>query len=155
MPDNHEEKLDYLRQLSRDSESGNAETAESLDALLQDGNLQDLLKDGGAEELLQNPELLEALQNSDLNALMQSGAAGFLPADLSLEGIMVGIFFSLVGLAYLRYGKKSQRWSIFFCGLGMLIYPYFVYNVVHILILGLGLALAPFLAQILKYFEFK
>jgi len=133
---------------------------EEVKALLEDNNLQELLKDQNLEgvlqnkniqEALQNPELIKAIQSGDVSGLLQNGAGGLLPADFSLEGLIAGFFFSLVGLAYLRYGKKNQKWPVFFCGLALLIYPYFIYKVTLIVVLGLGLSLAPFVPTLLRW----
>jgi hypothetical protein len=133
---------------------------EEVKALLEDNNLQDLLQKNNLEGLLQSdtlqealrdPELLKMLQSGDVSGLLQNGAGGLLPADFSLEGLIAGFFFSLVGLAYLRYGKKNQKWPVFFCGLALLIYPYFIYKVTLIVVLGLGLSLAPFVPTLLRW----
>ena len=123
----------------------------NIQELLEDQNLEGMLQNKNIQEALQNPELIKAIQSGDLGGLLQNGAGGFLPADFSLEGLMAGLFFSLVGLAYLRFGKKNQRWPVFFCGLALLIYPYFIYKVTLIVTLGLGLSLAPFVPALLRW----
>ena len=128
-----------------------AAQSNSLEGLMENEEVKALLNDKNIQEALQNPELLKAIQSGDVGGLLQNGAGGFLPAGFSLEGLMAGLFFSLVGLAYLRYGKKNQKWPVFFCGLALLIYPYFIYEVTLIVALGLGLSLAPFVPALLRW----
>lgn len=44
--------------------------------------------------------------------------------------IFVAIFLSLIGMALVLYGRKEGRWPHIIVGLVLLVYPYFVGNVV-------------------------
>jgi len=44
--------------------------------------------------------------------------------------IFVAIFLSLIGMALVLYGRKEARWPHIVVGLVLLVYPYFVGNVV-------------------------
>lgn len=44
--------------------------------------------------------------------------------------IFVAIFLGLIGMALVLYGRKQGRWPHIVVGLVLLVYPYFVGNVV-------------------------
>jgi hypothetical protein len=46
--------------------------------------------------------------------------------NLSVNGILLGAFISLIGLALLMYGRKAVRVPHIVVGLVFLLYPYFV-----------------------------
>jgi hypothetical protein len=54
------------------------------------------------------------------------------------------LLFSLIGMAYIVYGKKEQDFLFLGIGFALAIYPYFVDNVWIMIALGLVLAAAPF-----------
>ena len=47
---------------------------------------------------------------------------------LSLATIVIAVFFSLVGFAAFRYGKKSEDPRRLFLGIALMAYGYFVSN---------------------------
>lgn len=61
--------------------------------------------------------------------------------------LIVGFFIGSVGLAYMIYGKKSSNFLFLIDGLIMMIYPYFVDNTALSLVIGLILAVVPFIAK--------
>jgi hypothetical protein len=44
--------------------------------------------------------------------------------------IFVAIFLGLIGMALILYGRKEGRWPHIIVGLVLVVYPYFVGNVV-------------------------
>ena len=62
-------------------------------------------------------------------------------------GLFVGVFMSAVGLGYFIYGRKTSEFYFLVAGLILMIYPYFLKDVVVIGIIGLVLILAPFLLK--------
>jgi hypothetical protein len=46
--------------------------------------------------------------------------------DLSLGGLVVGGFISLIGLSVLMYGRKEVRIPHIVAGLILIVFPYFV-----------------------------
>ena len=44
--------------------------------------------------------------------------------------IFVAIFLGLIGMALILYGRKQGRWPHIIVGLLLVVYPYFVGNVV-------------------------
>jgi len=69
---------------------------------------------------------------------------------LTLAGLMLSGFFSLVGMAFVIYAKKQGRLIIGLCGGGLMLYPYCITNTWLILLVGLFLT---FLPSILKRFN--
>lgn len=67
---------------------------------------------------------------------------------LDTTTLLWGLLFSSIGLGYFWYGKKQQRKAAFYAGLGLMIYPYFVYSPAALIAVGLGLMALPWL---LKY----
>ena len=63
---------------------------------------------------------------------------------MDLNSILVGVFVSLVGLALLMYGRKQTRLPHMVVGLILIVYPYFVGNIV--IQLGVAVALLAALA---------
>lgn len=64
--------------------------------------------------------------------------------SLSLATILVAVFFSLVGFAAFRYGKKSGEPRPLFLGIALMAYGYFVSNAWVSLGIGALLTLALF-----------
>jgi hypothetical protein len=62
----------------------------------------------------------------------------------SKGGIIVMVVFSIVGLAYLTYGKKSQQLLMVICGIGLMGFSYFITGTLNILLIGLALSALPF-----------
>jgi hypothetical protein len=50
--------------------------------------------------------------------------------DLNLNGILLGGFIGLIGLALLMYGRKADRVPHMVVGLVLIVYPYFVGSLV-------------------------
>jgi hypothetical protein len=58
--------------------------------------------------------------------------------------IAIGIF-SIIGLGYLTYGKKSQQLLMLICGLALMGYPYLVSGIIYIILIGVALSALPFI----------
>ena len=77
-----------------------------------------------------------------------SGDVGIIKhlADDSTKGsIMVMFLFSIIGLGYLTYGKKSQQLLMAICGIALMGYSYFVSGTVYIILIGVSLSALPFI----------
>ena len=60
-------------------------------------------------------------------------------------GIIAMIIFSIIGLGYFTYGKKSQQLLMLICGIALMGYSYFVDGIVYIILIGVGLIALPFI----------
>jgi len=63
----------------------------------------------------------------------------------SEASLIWGVVFGAVGLAYFVYGKKQQMFVPLLCGIGLMVFPYFVSNTVVLLIVGSLLSAIPYL----------
>ena len=59
--------------------------------------------------------------------------------------IIAMIIFSIVGLGYFTYGKKSRQFLMLICGIALMGYSYFVDGVGYIILIGVGLSAFPFI----------
>ena len=63
----------------------------------------------------------------------------------STKGSVIAmVVFSIIGMGYLAYGKKSQQLLIAICGIGLMGYSYFVDGTLYIILIGLALSALPF-----------
>jgi multisubunit Na+/H+ antiporter MnhC subunit len=58
--------------------------------------------------------------------------------------LMLSLLFSCVGLAFFLYGRKTTRMVPIGAGVALMICPYFISNVVALLVVGLILTAMPF-----------
>jgi len=59
--------------------------------------------------------------------------------------IIAMVIFSVIGLGYLTYGKKSRQLLMLTCGMALMGYSYFVDGTLHIILIGAGLSALPFI----------
>jgi hypothetical protein len=59
--------------------------------------------------------------------------------------IIAMVFFSVVGISYFTYGKKSQQLLLVICGIALMGYSYFVSGTIYIVLIGAGICVLPFL----------
>ena len=54
-------------------------------------------------------------------------------------GVMIGGFvFSSIGFVAFIYGKRMNLWKLMFCGLALMIYPYFTADAAIMYIAGIA-----------------
>jgi len=58
--------------------------------------------------------------------------------------LLWGLLFSSLGLGFFLYGKKQRAVVPLVCGLVLMIYPYFIPNVVALVAIGVVLTAVPF-----------
>jgi len=66
----------------------------------------------------------------------------------STAQIIWGVIFGSIGLGYFIYGKKQQVAMPMICGLGLMVYPYFVSNTLLLVLLGLTLCALPYFIRL-------
>lgn len=76
---------------------------------------------------------------NDAASLMNASGLG----NFSATGLVLGLVFSGIGLAYIRYGRKQDRFSMFLAGLGLSIYPWFVSKPWPLALIGVALCSIP------------
>ena len=55
-----------------------------------------------------------------------------------------GLLFGSIGLGYFMYGKRQGAPVPLLCGLGLMVFPYFVSNNWAMVLIGAGLAAIPY-----------
>jgi hypothetical protein len=61
------------------------------------------------------------------------------------ESILLwGLLFSSIGVGFFLYGKQQRTVVPLLCGLGLIVYPYFMPNVVTLVAIGIVLAAIPY-----------
>jgi hypothetical protein len=73
------------------------------------------------------------------------GIMNDLTGDYSKGSILAMILFSVIGLGYFAYGKKSQQFLMLVCGIALMGYSYFVNGTGNIILIGIGLGVLPFI----------
>jgi len=67
---------------------------------------------------------------------------------LSTSSIFWGLLFGSIGLGYFLYGRKQQAIVPLFCGLALMVFPYFVSNAILLVAIGLALAVLPWFFRV-------
>ncbi|MEA3108896.1 MAG: hypothetical protein QOI88_3501 [Gammaproteobacteria bacterium] len=58
--------------------------------------------------------------------------------------LLWGLLFSSIGLGFFLYGKKQRAVVPLVCGLVLMIYPYFIPNVMALVAIGVVLTAVPY-----------
>jgi hypothetical protein len=61
--------------------------------------------------------------------------------------LLFSVLWSAIGLGYFVYGKKQRSVVPLLCGLGLMLFPYFVGNWIALLGVGIVLTLLPFVIR--------
>lgn len=62
---------------------------------------------------------------------------------MNVSILLLGVLFSSIGLGYFIYGKKQQRIIVLLCGIALMMYPYFIDNIMLLISVGLVLMTVP------------
>jgi hypothetical protein len=95
-------------------------------------------------------DLAQRTNENDLmtTAKELSGDVGILnnlTSGYTKGSIIAMVIFSVIGLGYFTYGKKSQQFLMLICGIALMGYSYFVNGTVYIILIGVGLSALPFI----------
>ena len=60
---------------------------------------------------------------------------------------MWGLIFGSIGLGFFVYGKKQKAIIPFISGIGLMVFPYFISNIIFLVITGIILAALPFVIR--------
>jgi len=63
---------------------------------------------------------------------------------LSTSLLLWGVLFGSVGFGYFLYGKRQAAVVPMVCGIALMIFPYFVSNVLLLVVIGIALAALPY-----------
>ena len=67
---------------------------------------------------------------------------------MSETSLYWGILFGAFGLGYFVYGRKQKAVVPLMCGLGLMVYPYFVTNDIALPAIGFALIAIPWFLKI-------
>jgi hypothetical protein len=95
-------------------------------------------------------DLAQRTNENDLMATAKelSGDVGIindLTSGYTKGSIIAMVIFSVIGLGYFAYGKKSQQLLMLICGIALMGYSYLVDGTVYIILIGVGLSALPFI----------
>ncbi len=63
---------------------------------------------------------------------------------MNVSLLLWGVLFSSIGLGFFIYGRKQRAVVPLACGLVLMIYPYFVPNVIVLVVIGIVLTAVPY-----------
>jgi hypothetical protein len=66
---------------------------------------------------------------------------------LSTAALIIGILTGALGAGYIVYGRRQAKYAPFLSGLGLCAYSYFVNGWFWLCVIGIGLAVVPFLVD--------
>jgi len=67
---------------------------------------------------------------------------------LSQAQLLWGLLFSSIGLGFLVYGGRQKAPVPLACGVGLIMLPYFVSNILLLIAAGLALMAAPYFVRL-------
>jgi predicted membrane protein len=71
------------------------------------------------------------------------------PAGGMTAGVLLwGLLFSSIGLGFFLYGKKQRAVVPLVCGIALMIYPYFIPNVIALVAIGVVLTAVPYFLRL-------
>jgi hypothetical protein len=93
--------------------------------------------------------LAQATTDKDLRTAAKElsgdvGIVGDLTRGSTKGSVIAMVVFSIIGLGYMSYGKKSQQLIMVICGIGLMGYSYFIDCTLYIILIGLALSALPF-----------
>jgi len=63
---------------------------------------------------------------------------------MDMTTILISVLFGLVGTGFVMFGKSSGQLVPIGAGVALMIFPYFISNIILMLIVGAALMAAPF-----------
>ena len=63
---------------------------------------------------------------------------------MNVSILLWGVLFSSIGVGFFLYGRKQRATVPLVCGLVLMIYPYFVPNVIALVMIGIVVAAIPY-----------
>ena len=67
---------------------------------------------------------------------------------MSESWLYLSVLFGSFGLAFFVYGKKQRAVVPLLCGLALMIFPYFVFNTIALMAIGVALIATPYFIRI-------
>jgi hypothetical protein len=67
---------------------------------------------------------------------------------MSTSLLFLGLLFGSVGFGYFLYGKRQAAVVPMVCGIALMVFPYFVSNVLILAVIGIALAALPYFYRV-------
>jgi len=67
---------------------------------------------------------------------------------MNASTLLWGLFFSSIGFGFFLYGRKQRAVVPVVCGIALMIYPYFIPNVIALVAIGIVLAAIPYFLRL-------
>jgi hypothetical protein len=67
---------------------------------------------------------------------------------MSLPVLLWGLLFSSMGMGFFLYGRKQRAVVPLVCGLVLMVYPYFIANVIVLVVVGVALTAVPYFLRL-------
>jgi len=103
------------------------------------GKSADVERPGGSAQRTGENELMKTAKELSGDVGILDNLAG----NYSKGSIIAMVIFSIVGLGYMTYGKKSHQLLMLVCGIVLMGYSYFVNGTGYIILIGIGLSALP------------
>lgn len=65
-----------------------------------------------------------------------------------MSSLLWGLLFGSIGLGFFLYGKKQQAFVPLFCGLALMVFPYFVSSTTLLVAIGIALVALPYFVRV-------
>lgn len=67
---------------------------------------------------------------------------------MDTQGMLWGLLFGSIGLGFFIYGRKNARTMPFVCGLGLMVFPYFISTTLPMVAIGCALMALPYFVRL-------
>ena len=67
---------------------------------------------------------------------------------VDMTSLFLAVLFGSVGLGFFMYGRKQSAIVPLVCGVTLMIYPYFISNVILLVVVGIVLMAIPYFIRI-------
>lgn len=67
---------------------------------------------------------------------------------MDVANLLWGVVFSSIGLGFFIYGRKQRAVVPLVCGIVLMVYPYFVSNVIALVVIGIAVSAVPYFLRL-------
>jgi hypothetical protein len=67
---------------------------------------------------------------------------------MTTSSIAWGLLFGSIGVGFFIYGRKQQAPVPLICGIALMVFPYFVSNIIALVAVGIALVCIPYFVRL-------
>lgn len=67
---------------------------------------------------------------------------------MTTASLLWAVLFGSIGFGYFLYGKKQKVVTPLVCGIALMVFPYFISNVVLLVVVGAALVAIPYFLKV-------